>query len=58
MFFRVLAMVLALGLCSGALASGLYAVNAGGVAALVDADGASVLEGDFQAVFEVRPGAL
>lgn len=58
MFFRVLALVLALGLCSGALASGLYAVNAGGVAALVDADGASVLEGDFQTVFEVRPGAL
>lgn len=56
---RVLAAVLALLLCAGAQASERYVVNAGGVAALVDARGEALIGGaDVSAVFEVRRGAL
>lgn len=50
---------LALALCAGALADARYAVSAGGVAALVDADGREWLSGGgIEAIFEVRPDAL
>ena len=57
--FRRLMAVLMLMLLTSASASERYVVNAGGVAALVDSAGAEILPaGRFEAIFEVRAGAL